>query len=190
MAKLNRNGKSNPINESIYKKIRAKARSPKHRLIFDIAFYTGERMGAILQLQVADIYSNPHTRQLHPQITFRASTRKGKITRQIPIHPDLIERFKAYSPPDGAWLFPGREIGCHLSNRACDRMFRRCLVRASLDESGYSFHGFRRGFITDLHAKGTSLRVIQSLTGHKSMQVLSGYVDVSERQRQQAIALR
>lgn len=191
MAKLHRHGQATPINEFAYHKIRKNTLQENHKLLLDIAYYTGERWGAILQLQVGDIYADPSKRSLLNQITFRASTRKGgKDTRQVPIAPDLAIKLKAIAPPVSGWLFPGEKMGDHLTLRAADRMLRRALERAGLADQGYSTHSFRRGFITDLHNRGLSVKVIQSLTGHKSLQVLSRYIEISEQQRAAAIALR
>ncbi|MEB3338966.1 MAG: tyrosine-type recombinase/integrase [Leptolyngbyaceae bacterium] len=190
MAKKNRYGKSTPINELIYRKIRGKCSREDHQLFVDLAFYTGERVGAIVQLQVRDIYVDPERRKLQEQITYRASTRKDGQTRQVPIHPQLAARLKAFNPPQSGWLFPGRLPGCHLGVRAIDRMIRRKLEALGLENDGFSTHGFRRGFITDLYNNGTDINLIASLTGHRSLQVVRGYIEISEEQRRNAIALR
>ncbi|GAB4209661.1 MAG: site-specific integrase [Coleofasciculaceae cyanobacterium] len=189
--KVNRHGQSEPINEQVYRKISKYLLQLNHKLIFDIAYYTGERWGAILQLQVSDVYRNANRRQLHDQITFRANTRKDGTTRQVPINPDLKLRLQAYIPPDIGYLFPSpTQLGKPLSFRAASRALERALERAGLKELGYSTHSTRRGFITDLHNKGVAIRVIQSITGHKSLSVLSRYIEVSEQQRYSAIAIR
>lgn len=190
MAKKNRHGKSTPISETIYRKIRGKCSREDHQLFLDLAFYTGERVGAIVQLQVRDVYIDPDRRKLQNEITYRASTRKDGTTRQVPIHPQLATRLKAYNPPQSGWLFPGRLPGCHLGVRAIDRMLRRKLAALGLEGDGYSLHGFRRDFVTSLHRNGTDIALIASLTGHRSLQVVRGYIEISEEQRRNAIALR
>ena len=188
--KIDGHGQSEPINEFSYKRIRKCFRRSDHQLIFDLAYYTGERWGAILKLRVCDIYRDVARRQLHECVTYRASTRKDGETRQVPIHPQLRLHLKTYEPPQVGYLFPSPEIPTQaLGFRAADRALRRALERAGLDKSGYSTHSTRRGFITQLHDKGLSVKVIQSLTGHKSLAVLSRYIEVSEQQRQSAIAL-
>jgi integrase/recombinase XerD len=187
--KLNRHGKAEPITLEIYKKIRESFCEDSHKALFDIAYYTGERWGAILQLKVCDIYQDVKKRLTHEEITFKASTRKDKQTRQVPIHPELKIRLKSYQPVDTDWLFPSSIIyQGHLSFRAADKALRRALVRAGLEHLGFSTHSTRRGFITSLHSKGVPIKTIQALTGHKSLNVLSGYVDITPEQKRFAIS--
>jgi integrase/recombinase XerD len=186
--KLDRHGKAEPMKFDEYRKIRNGFMLEAHKLILDVGYYTGERWGAILRLQVEDVYSDPIARSVHPDITFRKNTRKDKETRQCPIAQFLKLRLTSYTPPVSGYLFPSPHIaGEHLSDRAADAAFRRALERAGLNELGYSTHSTRRGLINRLHEAGTSLKVIQSITGHKSLTVLSGYIDVSDSQRRHAI---
>jgi integrase/recombinase XerD len=186
--KLDRHGKASPLKFEEYRKLRGGFISETHKLILDIAYYTGERWGAILRLQVEDVYSNPIVRTTHPDITFRKNTRKDNQTRQCPIATALNLRLKTYHPPLPGYLFPSPSMaGQHLCDRAADAAFRRAVERAGLDGLGYSTHSTRRGLINRLHDAGTSLKVIQSITGHNSLAVLSGYIDVSDAQRRNAI---
>jgi integrase/recombinase XerD len=187
--KHNRHGQSEPMMPDVYKKLRANFCEESHQNLLDIAYYTGERWGAILQLRVDDLYKDPTRRQLHDKITFRAETRKDRSTRQVPIHPELKMRLRAYQPPSRGWLFPSSILHeGHLTMRAADGAFRRALVRAGLQDAGFSTHSTRRGFITQLHNKGIALKVIQALTGHKSLNTLSKYIEVSEEQLFAAVA--
>jgi integrase/recombinase XerD len=65
---------------------------------------------------------------------------------------------------------------------------RRAIDRVGLSGLGYSTHSTRRGFITALHRKGFDVRVIQEITGHRSLTVLSKYIDVSDEQKRSALA--
>lgn len=186
--KLDRHGKATPIKFDEYQKLRDGFLLDSHRLILDIAYYTGERWGAILQLQVGDVYADPVKRTLHADITFRKETRKDGETRQCPIAKFLQLRLAWYQPPISGYLFPSPEIvGQHLSSRAADAALRRAMKRAGLDRLGFSTHSTRRGLINRMHEAGTSIKVIQSITGHKSLAVLAGYIDVSDSQRRNAI---
>jgi integrase/recombinase XerD len=186
--KIDRHGKAEPLRFAQYKKLRAGFLTESHKLILDIAYYTGERWGAILRLQVEDVYADPIARSLYPDITYRKNTRKDKETRQCPIATSLSLRLQTYQPPQSGYLFPSPLIaGQHLCDRALDAALKRALERAGMAGLGYSTHSTRRGLINRLHEAGTSLKVIQSITGHKSLAVLSGYIDVSDTQRRNAI---
>ena len=186
--KQNRHGKASPLLFSDYCKLRQGFLKSQHQLILDIAYATGERWGAILRLTVSDIYSDPIQAIPHQDITFRKATRKDKETRQCPVSSGLELRLRAYRPPVSGYLFPSPyAIGCHLGDRSADMAMRRAIVRAGLSDRGFSTHSTRRGLINRLHNAGTSIKVIQAITGHKSLSVLSGYIDISDRQKRNAI---
>lgn len=54
--KVNGHGQGAIISDADYQKIRKVARAKKYRLLFDIARYTGERWGAVVQLTINDVY--------------------------------------------------------------------------------------------------------------------------------------
>ncbi len=186
--KLDRHGKATPLKFDSYLRLRDGIREESHKLILDIGYYTGERWGAILRLQVEDIYSDPIAGRIYPDITFRKETRKDNTTRQCPIASSLAVRLQIYQPPTTGYLFPSPyKADNHLSDRAADAAFRRAIDRVGFDGLGYSTHSTRRGLINRLHDAGMSIKVIQSITGHKSLSVLAGYIDVSDEQRRSAI---
>lgn len=193
MAKVHGHGQAEILSEIHYARVLKQLRNPKHKLFFMIARYTGERWGAITQLRVSDVYSDPSKRTPYPNITFRASTRKSdpdgrRETRQVPIHEILDKHLRAYEPPLDGWLFPSASNPYqHFSLRNADEFFRRALGRAGLADLGYSTHSTRRSFITKLSNSGVSVPVIKSITGHKSLAALQRYIEVSPDQRLEAI---
>lgn len=185
--KIDRHGQATPITKDNYSKIRAGFYEAHHRLFFDIAYYTGERWGAICQLKVADVFTKdgkPRT-----SIVYRAETRKDGTTREVPVSENLGIRLANYSIPNSEWLFPSPSDP--LKNacvRGYDAALRRAIDRAGLSGMGFSPHSTRRGLITALDRQGISMKVIQSITGHRSISSLSRYIDVSEEQRANALS--
>lgn len=193
MAKNNRNGQAAILSDSDYARIRKCLKNPQHRLVFDIAKYTGERWGAILQLKISDIYEA--TGLPKEQVTFRAVTRKARpdgkrTTRQIPIHPNLRDILAAHKmSPGQEWLFPNSVSNKPISLRAADLMLRRAIGRAGLESKGISTHSTRRTFITRLHESGIDLYTIQRITGHQDLKALGRYVEISSDRVKGAIAV-
>ena len=64
---------------------------------------------------------------------------------------------------------------------------------ASLELEGCSSHSGRRSFITaaarNAHRTGCSLRDVQLLAGHKSIQMTQGYIDGDTRGQRRLVAL-
>ena len=179
--KNNRNGKAAIITEREYAKIRKEIRSAKYKLLLDLAWFTGERWGALLQLEVSDVFKTDGTPQEF--ITFKARTRKAspdgrRQTRQIPTNETLKEILSAYKLPEGQkYLFPNQTGDGSLGLRFADKILRVAVDRAGLSAKGISTHSTRRSFITRLWRKGADLLTIKKITGHKSYQVLEGYVE-------------
>lgn len=192
MSKQNRFGQAAVISDKDYRKIR-KFLNKKQRMLLDIAWYTGERWGALVQLRVSDVYSAPGVPRKN--ITFRASTRKAspdgkRETRQVPMHPQLAEALSNYKAPLNGWLFPSRlDADEHLTLRGAAWSLGKAVVKAGLSQSGISTHSTRRAFITHLHEKGCDIKTIQAVTGHKDLKALQRYVEVTPDRVVAAIAL-
>lgn len=191
--KNNRHGQSAIISDVDYAKIRKQIVDRRYRLLFDLARYTGERWGALIQLRAEDVFDCGEVRS---QITFRARTRKAspdgkRHTRQVPVHPQLFEILAGYQPPNAGWLFraPGMSRDCPISLRAADLMFRAAVDRAGLSHKGYSTHSTRRTFVTRLYEKGVDIHTVQKLTGHHDLKSLIRYVEINSDRLASAIAV-
>ncbi|MEH2029532.1 MAG: site-specific integrase [Nostoc sp.] len=190
--KNNRNGEAAILTQTDYSKIRKQIRSRKYKLLLDIAWYTGERWGAIVQLQIEDVYNSNGTPRSY--ITYRAVTRKAtpdgkRKTRQVAVHPVLSEALRLYTPEsDSGWLFPRREGNGPITLRWADMILRTAVQKAGLDSKGISTHSTRRSFITNLAKNGIGLATIKKITGHSDLKVLSRYIEVSDEDTERAIA--
>ena len=159
--KNNRFGQAAIISDYDYSKIRKQIRSKKYKLLLDLAWFTGERWGALVQLKVADVYNDDGTVRSH--ITFKASTRKAspdgkRQTRQVIVHSTLAESLQGYKPDDDCeWLFPNRSHDGHITLNWADKDLRAAVERAGLEAKGISTHSTRRTFITKLHRNGVDL---------------------------------
>ena len=54
---------------------------------------------------------------------------------------------------------------------------------------GVSTHSFRRTALTRLHQQGVPLRIIQEISGHKSLATLQKYLEVTEEEKENALGL-
>lgn len=192
--KVNGWGQAAIITDADYQKIRKAFKSKKYRLLLDIARFTGERWGAIVQLGINDVYDENWKARSH--ITFRANTRKAspggkRTTRQVPTHPQLAELLEAYKVEDiSGWLFPSRvDATSHITLRAADLMLRAAVETVALTHKGYSTHSTRRTFITRLWESGVDLHTIQLLTGHSDTKSLVRYIEADPERIKKAIAL-
>ncbi|MEM9922511.1 MAG: site-specific integrase [Cyanobacteria bacterium P01_D01_bin.50] len=189
--KINRHGQATVLSESDYSKIRKQVISPKYKLLIDFAWFTGERIGALSQIKINDVYSLEKTPREY--ITFQAQTRKAspdgkRRTRQLIMHSTLQENLQNYQPDfNCAWLFPNRDGANHISVRWLDRILRSAVDKASLTAKGISWHSFRRTFATRLHKNGVAIYTISKILGHTDVRTTQRYVEVNEDQMKGAI---
>ena len=155
-----------------------------HRVLAALLRRTAARVSEGLQLRwrfVGDGYV----------VLTARTTKGGKRTRVIPLHPQLAAELAAWKQvvnPDGnpdQWVFPGRNPGEHLTRRGFDHALRKAADR--LGFVGCSTHTFRRSFLTASSAAGQPLRAIQSISGHQSLSQLSAYIEVSEEAKNDCV---
>ncbi len=181
-------GQATPLCQTTFNQISNLFAADCHKLFLGIAWYTGERPEAILSLDVNHVYSDVSGRQPRDAVIYPASIRKDRQTREVFTHRALKLMLSAYQPPEKGFLFPSLyRADRHLSRQAMDKAFRRALKKAGLENQGFSLYSARRGFITRLNEQGYDMKVIQKITGHRSLTSLIRYIDVSEQQLRTAI---
>ena len=151
----------------------------RDKLLFAIAYYCACRVSEVLALTAEDLAGSV--------VTLRKSTTKGKIaTRTLPSHPKLQAYLAAYDPPSGL-LFPGRSGDKPLTRATADLILRAACRRARI--RGASTHSFRRTALTNMSNANVPIRVIQEISGHKSLTALQRYLEVKPDQVESAISL-
>lgn len=186
--KISRIGQATPLTQTTFNQISNQFVADVYKLFLTISWYTGERPEAILQINVNHIYQNPITRQPRDTVIYPGKNRKDRHTRELTIHRALKLMLSAYQPPESGFLFPSLyRADKHLSRQAVDKAFRRAVKKAGLESQGFSLYSARRGFITRLNEQGCDVKLIQRLTGHRSISSLMRYVEVSDSQLKNAI---
>ena len=155
--------------------------SARDRALFGIMLYCGLRVSEAIALRSADVKGDV--------VVLPAKVTKGKLaTRQIDIHPKLAALLAAYDNGGGEYLFPGRHGRGRLARSSADWLLDQALAYAGLDGLGISTHSFRRTALTNMSNAGVPLRVIQEISGHRSLASLQRYLEVGPEQKKAAIA--
>lgn len=139
---------------------------------------------------------NPHGRVTN-MIEVRASIAKNGTGRRVPMHPDLgIALRKLHSVSDAGDVQPQRPVilsakgGSMRPNSIVNWL--KALYRA-LGLEGCSSHSGRRTFITNAarkaHRVGASLRDLQMLAGHASIETTQRYIDGDTDAQRKLVAL-
>ena len=117
---------------------------------------------------------------------------KKRSGRRIPMHPDLrraLKRLLSDSEPVGPVILSAR--GGHMRATSVVNWF--AALFADLGFKGCSSHSGRRTFITraarNIHRTGCSLRDVQLLAGHRSIETTERYIDGDTRGQRRLVGL-
>ncbi|MGM0369348.1 MAG: site-specific tyrosine recombinase/integron integrase [Bacillota bacterium] len=148
--------------------------NPKHKTILYIVYSAGLRVSEVVKLKMDCIDSN--------RMLIRVVQGKGRKDRYTILSKSCLKQVKRYNElyQPGKWLFPGRKKDEHLTTRSVQRIFKKACKKGNINKE-VSVHSLRHSFATHLLEKGTDLRYIQKLLGHKSSTTTEVYTHVSKR---------
>jgi integrase/recombinase XerD len=187
--KIDRHGKAKVLKqEEIQRLFTEGLLSLRDRTLCAVMLYTACRVKECVTLKIRDVYDSKG--RVRPELIFRKGNTKGKLaTRTIPVLDDLRRHLKLYKPKtshDG-YLFPGRWGRGHLHEDYAALIFRKGCEQVDIE--GASTHSCRRTALTIMHRNGVPLRVIQEISGHRSLEQLQRYLEVESDQIRGAIAM-
>ena len=158
----------------------------RERALFGICLYTACRINEACTIRTVDVYDTRG--RVRPELTIRKGNTKGKLaTRSIPVIEDLRLLLALYSPPQAfAYLFPGRHKNGHINSDSAARILREACLRVGIE--GVSTHSFRRTALTQMSDAGIPLRIIQEVSGHRTLTELQKYLEVTQSQVRGAVA--
>ncbi len=163
---------------------------PRDCALFAICLYTACRINEAVSLKKSDVYDTKGW--VRPEIIIRKGNTKGKLaTRTIPVIEDLRAFLAAYTPRNNSiYLFPGNpgqsRANTHLHRDSAIWLLKGACQRVGLE--GISTHSFRRTALTQMSNAGIPLRIIQEISGHRTLDELYKYLEVRPEQVKGAIA--
>ena len=187
MVKSKRNGQAASLSteqlDTIAEELPAAARA-----VFSVCRFTAARVSEALNLKWENIMQSE-------VVIPKTITKKKMKTRAIPMNPRLWEELTNWkqkwteaqnrAPDKGDFVFPNaKDASKHITRQAVDKALRR--VCAELDVVGESAHSLRRSALTSASDKGAPLRVLQSISGHSSLEMLQRYLDVKDEAKRAA----
>ena len=186
--KTNRNGQSKVLTTAELDLLIEELPGGVHTVLANVCRRTGCRISEARQLKWENIFPTA--------ITFPKQIVKNKLAaRTVPIFPslyDLLIKWKhqtelikgqTVSPSD--WVFVGRFGDKPITRQAHGKQLQNTIERIGF--KGVSSHSYRRSALSSASSKGLPLKAIQTLSGHKSLAVLSRYLEVSEEERKNVV---
>jgi site-specific recombinase XerD len=140
----------------------------KHRTVLMTAYGCGLRVSEVVGLKPEHIDSK--------RMVVRIDQGKGRKDRYVMLSDRLLgqlrEYWRAYRP--AVWLFEGQRKGEALHTTSAQRAFHAARRAAGITKP-VTFHTLRHSFATHLLERGTNIRVIQALLGHRSLETTQRY---------------
>jgi len=144
----------------------------KHKTMLSLIYACGLRRSELLNLIFTDIQAGRNL------LLIRQA--KGKKDRIFPLSTKLIDLlrtyYKTYVPRK--WLFEGQLAGERYSERSLEEVLKQAVKKAKIPKP-VTLHWLRHSYATHLLERGTDLRYIQELLGHKSSKTTEIYTHVS-----------
>lgn len=163
--------------------------SDRDRALFGACLYTAARIAEACSMLTNDVYTQAG--RVRPSINIRKAATKGKLaTRTIPVIEDLRSLLTVWQPNAGkTYLFPGRHLNHHwrhINSDSAAVILREACRHVGIE--GASTHSFRRTALTQMSNAGIPLRVIQQVSGHRTLTELQKYLEVSDAQVRGAVS--
>jgi integrase/recombinase XerD len=146
--------------------------SPKHRTILTTCYAAGLRISEAVRLKPTHIDSQ--------RMVIRVELGKGQKDRYVMLSPRLLEILREWwrlEKPKG-WLFPGDIVGRHITSDAVELACRQA-HQASRISKPITPHSMRHAFAVHLLERGTDVRTIQLLLGHRSLATTARYLRIA-----------
>ena len=149
-------------------------KNQKHRTMLSLIYACGLRRSELLHLKPIDIDSKRNL------LIIRNA--KGRKDRIVPLSDKLIKMLREYYiiyRPE-VWMFEGQNKGEQYSEQSLQSVLKQSVVKCNIKKP-VTLHWLRHSYATHLLERGTDLRYIQELLGHKSSKTIEIYTHVSTK---------
>jgi len=184
MSKTNRSGKAAVISKEELERFCSNL-PIKYSLLAELLYFSSGRVREITTLKVRSINIKLGL------LTLEKSATKTKKTRQVPIHPDTLQKLKSWigehslKANDFVFFTSSKNTKFKagekaLATQSVDRKFRQTWDWIGI--VGASTHTFRRSRLNHLLKEGWDLTEIQHISGHASLTALQEYLESDKHQ--------
>ena len=160
------------LNHEEVVRILARVQTARDRTALSTIYACGLRVSEAQQLRLEHIDSK--------RMTLTVELSKGAKGRVVPLPQWTLELLRSYwflSRPR-RWLFPGKLPDRPVDVTVFQRAFKTA-VRSSGVQKPASVHSLRHAYATRLLDEGVSVRVVQRLLGHRSLNTTMRYLHVT-----------
>lgn len=143
-----------------------------HHTILSTCYAAGLRISEAICLRPTDIDSS--------RMVIRVEQGKGQKDRYVMLSSRLLQILRDwwYVQKPTQWLFPGSGSSAHLTRGAVERACRKAHQLSRIPKP-ITPHSLRHAFAVHLLERGTDVRTIQLLLGHRSLATTSRYLRIA-----------
>jgi len=163
----------------------------RNRAMLLTMYLAGLRVGECAALRYEDVLDAEGA--VRSEIRLDAEQTKGRYGRVVFVSDKLHKELQAYvravpykAVADKLFYTQKKDADGFTANTLCQH-FHYLFRKAGIE--GASSHSPRRTFITNLADKGVSVRVLQSLAGHRNISTTQAYIDVNDAMKRKAVEL-
>lgn len=145
----------------------------KHKLIIQLIYSAGLRLGELTRLKLNDINYQNNTLFIRcskgkkDRYTMLAESLKGKIHQYI----------HAFRP--SYWLFEGQDGGKY-ADRSVQQIMKQAVVKSQINPDA-TVHMLRHSFATHLIQAGVDIRIVQEYLGHSNIKTTEIYTHITDK---------
>lgn len=171
------------INEEQLQAIKSETKEQYLKDIFTFAFYTGMRIGEILNMKWDWIDTAQNIIIIKNSAIFKSKSKKERI---IPIH-NKVNEILSRQKQNKAFVFH-RNTGIKLNENFISKKFKAAVRDAELSDDIH-FHTLRHSFASNLVQKGANLYVVKELLGHEDIKTTQVYSHLTQSSLTNAVCL-
>ncbi|OQY70297.1 MAG: hypothetical protein B6D44_16105 [Ignavibacteriales bacterium UTCHB2] len=163
-----------------------KTENQLYKDIFTTAFYTGLRLGEILNMKWNWIDFSQDVITVKNSDEFKTKTKRERI---IPIHPKvktILKRLLPLCKQKSNNLVFYHIVGIKLNEGYISKCFKKAVRSAKLDDKIH-FHSLRHSFASALVQRSVSLYAVKELLGHENIKTTQIYSHLQRENLSQAV---
>jgi integrase len=165
-----------------------KATTPEWKPFLATALKTGLRVGELLALKWSDVdLVAGHLIVRRTLWRDEEGSPKGGRNRKVPLSPEALAGLKAHRHLRGEYVFC-TESGDRLTHSMVKDVVPATCRRAGLGKR-ITTHGLRHSFASHLVMRGASLKAVQELLGHESIEMTLRYSHLTPDVKREAVRL-
>ena len=158
--------------------------------MLQLTHYCGMRVGEVASLLVGDVLDADG--KVSTEIVLAAHSTKSKRARRIFVPRQMQRQLQQYIHSCFPKLLPSTHLfstqkHTHFTANTAAQHLQRLYAQAAI--VGATSHSGRRTYLTELAAKGVSVRVLAEMAGHASIQTTQRYIDVNDDMMRNACEL-